>query len=117
MIPTPLPDWWPEHLEVSDAYVDVSALDPRLRNFLVEATDVHWQQFSKPLVITSGNDGNHAPGSKHYSWKAVDLRSHDITPDQQNMFAVAIVMLQPKYKVGVFDERFIGKPCWHVEVA
>lgn len=30
------------------------------------------------LVITSGNDGTHMAGSKHYSLEALDLRSSNI---------------------------------------
>lgn len=117
MIPVPAPAWWPEHLEVSDRTVDVEELDPALQAFLAAAAARHWTLFSLPLIVTSGNDGNHGAGSKHYEWKAVDLRTRDLTLEQQNTFSVAIVMMQAEFKVGLFDERFIGTPHWHVETA
>jgi hypothetical protein len=117
VIPSPTPAWWPVHLEVLDQAVDVSHLVPPLTDFLVEATALYWTQYGKPLIITSGNDGNHVSGSKHYEWKAVDLRSRDLSLDEQNEFASTLIELQWKHQAGVFDERFIGPPHWHIEVA
>jgi len=117
MIPNPKPAWWPEFLEVADATVDVAELHPKLIAFLQWAAGSHFQQFHRPLIVTSGNDGNHAPGSKHYFWKAVDIRSRDIPDAEQDAFAQSFPVEERTFQVGVFDERFIGKPHWHVEVA
>jgi len=117
MQPRTIPAWWPEHLEVADLTVDVSDLDAGLQAFLAAAAARHFTLFDLPLTVTSGNDGNHAQGSKHYEWKAVDLRSRDLSSKDQQTFAVALVMMQPEFKVGVFDERFIGTQHWHVETA
>jgi len=117
MIPTPKPDWWPEHLEVADSSVQVADLDASLQAFLAAAAARHWTLFNLPLIVTSGHDGTHASGSKHFEWKAVDLRTRDLTLDQANTFAMAIVLMQLEFKVGLFDERFIGTQHWHVETA
>src|SRR6266849_6824918 len=79
MQPRTIPAWWPEHLEVADLTVDVSDLDAGLQAFLAAAAARHFTLFDLPLTVTSGNDGNHAQGSKHYEWKAVDLRSRDLS--------------------------------------
>jgi hypothetical protein len=115
MQPTQTPSWWNKNLEVADLTVDVSRLDASLAGFLVAAAEMHEEMFAETLTITSGNDGNHAADSKHYSWKAVDIRSRDIGEADADRFASAMVSLQSVYKVGIFDERFIGAPHWHVE--
>jgi hypothetical protein len=117
MIPNPKPAWWPNFLEVADATVDVSELDPKLIAFLQWAAGSHVTRFRRVLIITSGNDGTHAPGSKHYTWKAVDLRSHDLPDPEQDAFAESFPVAERTFKVGVFDERFIGAAHWHVETA
>jgi hypothetical protein len=117
MIPNPTPAWWPESLEVADATVNLEHLDTKLIEFLAGAAARHWGAYGKPLVVTSGNDGKHAAGSKHFSWKAVDLRSRDTSIAEQQDFAHFLSDVQQRYEVGVFDERFIGAPHWHVEVA
>jgi len=117
MIPTPTPAWWPEHLEVADSTVEVSELVLPLRDFLIAAAGVHWNKNGLALTITSGNDGNHFAGSKHFTWRAVDLRSRDLEAEEADDFACELILLQRPYLVGVFDERFLGRAHWHVETA
>jgi len=117
MQPKSIPNWWPEHLEVSDTSVDVADLDAGLQVFLAAAAARHFRLFDAPLIITSGHDGTHAAGSKHYEWKAVDLRARDLSLDQQQTFGVVLVQMTPEFKIGVFDERYITGPHWHVETA
>jgi len=117
MVPEPKPEWWPEHLEIESSVVDVSQLVVPLQMFLASAAAVHYSMFRLPLIITSANDGNHAHDSKHYLWKAVDIRSRDLTSDQEDIFARSLVGMQRIPQVGIFDERYIGQPHWHVEAA
>ena len=117
MIPNPAPDWWPEHLEVADMAVVVEGLDPFIQAFLAAAAALHWVMFNLPLIITSGKDSIHGVGSKHYVGKAADIRSKELSMEQANEFAQRIVPLQAGARVGIFDERFIGSPHWHVETA
>jgi hypothetical protein len=111
------PEWWPDDLEVATSSVKVWGLVPPLQHFLVEAALIHATHNGKPLTVTSGADGQHAVGSKHWIWKAVDIRSRELNEPTADEFACQMVYLQSKYKVGIFDERYIGQPHWHVEAA
>lgn len=115
MHPNPVPEWWIEHLEVSDVTVAPQNLAAPLRAFLRAAAALHYALFGKPLVLTSANDGNHAAHSKHYLDAAVDIRAKDLTEAEADRFAVEMVPLQRQFRVGIFDERFIGQIHWHVE--
>lgn len=115
MVPTVRPEWWTDDLEISDATVDVSKLERPLQAFLIAAGALHRKLSNKPLVVTSGNDANHAQHSKHYIWKAVDIRAKDLTEAEADRFAAEMVPMLRLYRVGVFDERFIGQIHWHVE--
>ena len=42
------------------------------------------------LVITSGSDGRHMVGSRHYSGEAIDLRSKNLRPDVRARLLVAL---------------------------
>jgi len=117
MIPNPKPDWWPQTAEVADATVNVNGLDPKLIDFLSGAAVHHAGAYGLPLVITSADDGTHVHGSQHYQRKAIDIRSRDLSMAQQQDFAHFLSDVSQRYGIGVFDERFIGSPHWHVEVA
>ena len=117
MQPQNCPTWWPEHLDVSAETVEVSDLHENLQIFLPLAAALHFEMFSTHLTVTSGHDAVHGTGSKHYMWKAVDIRSKDLTREEADRFAVALVRLQGICSVGIFDERFIGEQHWHVECA
>ena len=41
----------------------------------------------KNVRVTSGNDGLHAPDSKHYEDCALDFRTHDLPADNKLKFA------------------------------
>jgi hypothetical protein len=42
------------------------------------------------IYVTSGNDGQHMPGSKHYTDEALDFRSRHLTAEQQAAWVLAI---------------------------
>ncbi len=90
---------------LKDKSVHGEHLDPRLVRFLVRAGQVHSALFNAALVITSGNDGEHAIGSAHYRNLAVDLRTNDLTPVGQLVFLIILSNLGLEDGVGVFDER------------
>ncbi len=94
-----------DSVELASKAVNVEYLDARLVRLVVRAGQVHQLLFLKPLVITSGNDGEHAIGSAHYRNLAVDLRSFDLTPVGQLVFLIILVNLGFEDGVGVFDER------------
>lgn len=55
--------------------VEFGEATPRLRNFIGEiATDLNTQELPFDFVITSGSEGEHSVGSKHYTGQAVDIR-------------------------------------------
>lgn len=102
---------------LKDTNVMVQRLVAPLVRFLARAGDVHMTLFAAPLVITSGNDGNHLSGSAHLRNSAVDLRSRDISDVQQVVFQAVLVELGREDKIGVFDERLKpGEGHWHCEV-
>lgn len=38
-------------------------------------------KLEQDMLITSGNDGTHMKGSKHYTDEALDMRSHQLTTE------------------------------------
>ena len=57
--------------------VDLRGLSPQMA---LAATIIHgaYSQYRCNLVITSGGDGEHMKGSKHYTGEALDFRTHDV---------------------------------------
>ena len=102
---------------LKDSNVQVQRLVAPLVRFLVRASDVHLTLFLEPMVITSGNDGQHAVGSAHFRNAAVDLRTTDKHEAQHNLFLMALVQLGAEDHIGVFDERTKpGEGHFHCEV-
>jgi len=55
---------------------------------------------TKNLVITSARDGQHMKGSKHYTGDAVDLRTRDLTKqEQKDLWQNLVNYLGPKFDV------------------
>ncbi len=103
---------------LADKTVHIEHLAGRVVAFVVRAAAIHSALFRKPLVITSGNDGVHASGSKHFTNEAVDVRSLDISPAQAMVFTMVLVDLGLEEGVAVFDERANPtKRHWHCEFA
>ena len=71
------PPWLPGAY-LKDSSVNVANLSPEIRRALATMRDVLSALGAGPLVITSGNDGPHLPGSLHYVNDAVDVRSMHI---------------------------------------
>ncbi|MGZ8216223.1 hypothetical protein [Methylomagnum sp.] len=57
--------------------VILRGLDRRMLPAIRTAVSV-WLKHGRALVITSGLDGRHRKGSRHYSGLALDLRSRDL---------------------------------------
>lgn len=112
-----LPPWWTPDLKLADDSVRVESLNLVVAQFLVRAAHVHVVLFGTELVITSGNDGAHVPGSAHYKNGAVDLRSHDIDIGSQMVFAMVLISLGNRSGVAVYDERPTKRKHWHCEDA
>lgn len=67
--------------------VSVRALRPQLL-LAVLAADRLMAAMSVDLVITSGDEGQHSRGSRHYSGLALDFRSRDLV-DHETKLGVA----------------------------
>lgn len=107
----------PSFIQLADPDVVVRDLHPTLLGVLTAAGHVHSWLFHKVLVITSGNDGQHAPGSAHYKNRAFDLRTRDKTELEQAIFLQLLNYLAATRGSGVFDERQRGYvPHFHVEL-
>ena len=110
--------WWQAGpIQLAAPSVDVSKLDGELVEFLKHAAELHNELFSQELVITSGNDGQHVAHSAHYLNFAADIRSRDLTPDEQMLFGLVLSFIAPRYKIVVFDERATPGQHWHVQTA
>lgn len=55
---------------------------------------------NKEVLVTSGNDGSHMEGSKHYDDEALDFRTKHLTKDEKSAFINALRRrLGPDYDV------------------
>lgn len=69
---------------------------------------VHRVVFNKPLVVTSGKDGQHVASSMHPAGLAVDIRTRDLLPDEQQLLLMLLAYAAPANHIAVFDERALG---------
>lgn len=109
--------WDSSTVQVASPSVNLVNLDLSLVGYIGACGRVHKALFGNALEITSGNDGQHVPGSAHYKGKAVDLRSHDLFEDEQAIFGLVLAYFSRVYKVAVFDERFTASSHWHIQTA
>ena len=69
-------------IHVKDDTVNIWGLKVEMKPALALADKI-LERFDRELVVTSGRDGIHSPGSYHYYGYAVDIRSREITYDQK----------------------------------
>lgn len=111
-----LTEW--QGVERKDVNVNVSDIDPELKTFLRIAGLAHQVMFSKPVVVTSGRDGNHVASSKHASGKAVDLRISDLWAGDQPAWLAMLRVFCERMHLACFDESFApGMGHVHIEIA
>lgn len=112
------PPNWDKAIVLKDESVNVSGLSPKMVLYLSAVAAAHEALFSQPLCVTSGNDGGHAPNSKHSHWKAVDVRCTDLDRAGQLVFLLVLGYLSQAVSMAVFDERQLpGAGHFHVEEA
>lgn len=92
---------------VSDK-VNLQGVCEPLIQFTIHMGYVHRILFGTPIVITSGKDSLHSPGSLHGIGKAVDVRVKDLSEADQLMFLAVLLWAAPGRDVAVFDERALG---------
>ena len=67
---------------------DVSKISPAIsKHYPVIDNAVKNNSKHKEAVITSGNDGKHKKGSKHYTNNAIDIRGNNVTDKQMQTIA------------------------------
>lgn len=59
--------------------VSITKLQPQMTIALMIAAQVYEKYDQVDCVITSGNEGEHIDGSKHYDGLALDLRKRDFS--------------------------------------
>lgn len=103
-------------IALADEKVNLKDVVPALFQFIVHMGYVHRVLFGDPLVVTSGVDGAHSPNSLHAAGKAVDLRTKDLSEDEQLLFLTVLLWAAPIRECTVFDERALpGAGHVHVE--
>lgn len=108
----------PPGVQLKDATVDVVNVNPVLQAFLITAGLVQMHLFNRLLVVTSGKDGVHLPGSKHGKGDAIDLRIADMPPEDQPAFLLVLRVLCARYKLAMFDEsNVLNAGHVHIEIA
>jgi hypothetical protein len=108
----------PAGVALKDATVNVLDINPLLQAYLVNAGLIHLHLFRDLLVVTSGKDGVHSPGSKHMKGDAVDLRISTMQPERQPVFLMATRILCERYNLAMFDESYTpGAGHVHIEIA
>lgn len=64
------------------------------------AADKIWKEHGKELVVTSGTDGEHSAGSKHYYGLALDFRTRYFTQAEQiKIYTLLLKELSEEYMV------------------
>jgi hypothetical protein len=101
------PDPKPQY-ELAGPNVIVAGVRRELLQFVDYLALIHRVVFSKPLVITSGKDSVHVASSLHGQGLAVDFRTKDLLPDEQQVLLMLLAYAAPSNHVAVFDERALG---------
>jgi hypothetical protein len=108
----------PPGVKLKDSTVNIRDVDGLLQSFLITAGLVHMHLFNMLLVVTSGKDGQHSPGSKHGTGKALDLRIADLASQDQPAFLLCLRVLCARFGLAMFDESNLpGAGHVHIEIA
>jgi len=98
----------PPAFELASPSVSLAGVNQSLLNFVEYLGLWHRLTFNKPLVITSGKDAIHSASSLHGVGRAVDVRTKDLDPAEQQLFLALLAFAAPGNMVAVFDERALG---------
>lgn len=91
----------------------VQSLRPEIVLALIAINDAY-REIGCDCVLRYGIDGEHSVGSEHYVGLAVDIRTHNVPPEQrENLIKRIRVALGPDYDV-LWEAR--GTPNEHLHV-
>ncbi len=106
----------PKSVQLAGPEVNLEGVADGLLAYVSRLGDVHEAIFAIPLVISSGRDGQHAPGSLHAQGRAVDLRTQDKSDAEMLVFLAVVAYSAGNFHCTVFDERALpGAPHLHIE--
>lgn len=97
-----------QNFTLASPSVSVKDVVPQLMAFVDYLGFVHRIVFNKMLTVTSGKDAIHTAGSLHAEGKAVDIRTHELLPDEQALLLHLLAYAGPANHIAVFDERALG---------
>lgn len=87
-------------------------MSPEIETILSVVQPVY-KSFALPVVITSGLDGPHRNGSKHYRFRAIDLRKKFIDPLDSETWIVhgsrIIDMMETIFRVKNLPVRIVNE--------
>ena len=90
-------------------------IDSRIHLAIGIAFAVFRRHSQAPFVVTSLNDGNHDPKSKHWLGQAVDFRSRDLAQDQGDAILAELGPLLEEEGLEILDERQ-DKSHFHIQL-
>lgn len=99
-------------IAIKSSSVRCTGFKPELIFGLLVFERIYYHFTGADLMITSGNDGDHMVGSKHYTGEAFDARSHDITANEKHQILdQAKTLLEPEFDIileseGTENEHF-----------
>ena len=106
----------PKYYELASPAVVMEGVAEPLVAFVEYLGLVHHVVFNRPLIITSGKDAVHVAGSLHAEGRAVDIRTKDLLPDEQQLLLSLLAYAGPANHMAVFDERALaGQEHIHLE--
>jgi len=95
----------PMGVELANDRVVLDGVHDKLLAFISQLGMVHRLIFGHDLIITSGKDGEHVPGSLHYTGRAVDARTVDKDPEGVALFIHILAFAASSMPLAYFDER------------
>lgn len=102
-------------MKPKDDSVNLAGLTPTMRAALDRIEPLH--PGPNEMVITSGRDGHHMPGSKHPEGNAVDIRTRDLSPPDVVTFRNAVrSALGPDFDVVMESSTTPGSTAGHLHV-
>jgi hypothetical protein len=92
-------------MRTKDDGVRIENLCAQIKDKLPELDKITRRVCGTELVITSGNDGHHMQGSKHYSDEAIDIRTWYIPKQRRSQYIWSVEYLFHEPHFDIVDEQ------------